>query len=130
MSEPIVIIDSSEISKGKLENLKVSMNELVKFVKANEPKIIAYNVYINEEGTIMTVFQVHPDSESVEFHMKVAGPAFSKFVDFINMLRIDIYGKPSHGLMGRMQLKAKMLGSGIVVVHELHAGFDRYRTSS
>lgn len=126
MFEPIIIIDSSEIRKGKIEDLKVAMNELVKFVKANEPKIIAYNVYINGEGTIMTVFQVHHDSESAEFHMKVAGPAFSKFVDFIKMLGIDIYGKPSHGLMERMQLKAKMLGSGTVVVHELHAGFSQF----
>jgi hypothetical protein len=126
MSESIVIIDSSKIRSGRLEEVKMAMNELVKFVKENEPKIIAYNVYINKEGTMVTVFQVHPDSESAEFHMKVAGHVFSNFVDFIDMLGMDIYGKPSNSLMERLLLKAKMLGSKNLTVHELHSGFDRY----
>lgn len=126
MPEPIVIIDSSEILNGKLEKVKLAMNELVKYVKENEPNLIAYNVYINEDSTMVTVFQVHPDSESAEFHTKVAGPLFSNFVDFIKMRGMDIYGKPSQILMERMLLKAKMLGSKNVVVHELHAGFNRY----
>lgn len=74
----------------------------------------------------MTVFQVHPDSASAEFHMKVAGSAFPKFAEFIKMLGIDIYGKPGQALLERMQLKARMLGSGTVVVHEQHAGFVRF----
>ena len=80
MSEPIVYIDTSEIRAGKLEELKTAMKELVKFVEANEPRLIAYNVYLEEDGTRMTVVHLHPDSASLEFHMKVAGPAFPKFV--------------------------------------------------
>lgn len=126
MSKPIVIIDSSEIREGKLDDLKAAMKELVEFAMANEPKMIAYNVYLSEDGTRITVFQVHPDSASAEFHMKVAGSAFPKFAEFIKMSGIDIYGRPSQGLLERLQLKAQMLGSGIVVVHEFHAGFARF----
>ncbi len=126
MSEPIVIIDSSEIREGKLEDLKAAMKELVEFALANEPKMIAYNVYLSEDGTRVTVFQVHPDSASAEFHMKVAGFAFPKFVEFIKLLGIDIYGRPSQSLLERLRLKAQMLGNGTVAVHELHAGFARF----
>lgn len=41
MSEPIVYVDNSEIRDGKLEELKTALNELVEFVEANEPQLIA-----------------------------------------------------------------------------------------
>jgi quinol monooxygenase YgiN len=126
MSEPIVIIDSSEIREGKLDDLKAAMKELVEFALANEPRMIAYNVYLSEDGNRVTVLQVHPDSESAEFHMKVAGPAFAGFAEFIKMSGIDIYGRPSQGLLERLRLKARTLDSGNVIVHELHAGFARF----
>lgn len=126
MSEPIVVIDSSDILEGKLEELKAAMKELVEFVQANEPRPIAYNVYLNEDGTRVTVFQVHPDSASMEFHMKVAGPAFPKLAALVNMLTMDVYGKPSDDLLEQMRKKAQMLGSATVLVHELEAGFVRF----
>ena len=126
MSEPIVYIDTSEIREGKLEELKTAMNELVKFVEANEPRLIAYNVYIKEDGTRMTVVHVHRDSASLEFHMKVAGPAFPQFAEFIELLTIDVYGKLSDDLREQICQKARLLGNGTVLVHELHAGFARF----
>jgi quinol monooxygenase YgiN len=126
MSEPIVIIDSSEIREGKLEELKTAMKELAEFVESNEPRPISYNLYLNEAGTRMTVVQVHPDSASMEFHMKVAGPAFPKFVELIKLSTMDVYGKPSDDLVERMRQKVRMLGNARVVVHELQAGFARF----
>ena len=126
MSDPIVYIDNSEIREGKLEELKTAMNELAEFVEANEPRLIAYNVYFNQDGTRMTVFHVHPDSASLEFHMKVAGPLFPKMAEFIKLLTIDVYGKLSGDLLEQMRQKAQMLGSGTVLVHQLHAGFARF----
>jgi len=126
MSEPILYIDRSEIREGKLEELKTAVKELVEFVDANEPQVIAYNVYISESGTRMTVVHIHPDSASLEFHMKVAGPAFPKFTEFIKLSVIEIYGKPSDNLLKQLRQKAQMLGNGTVVVHELHAGFGRF----
>jgi len=126
MSEPIVYIDTSEIRDGALEELKRAMSELVKFVEANEPRLIAYNVYIEESGTRMTVVHVHHDSASLEFHMKVAGPAFPKFAQFVELLTIDIYGKLSDHLLEQVRQKARMLGNGAVLVHEFCVGFARF----
>jgi quinol monooxygenase YgiN len=126
MSELIVYIDTSEIRAGKLEELKAAMKELVKFVEANEPRLIAYNAYFKGDGTRMTVVHLHPDSASLEFHMKVAGPAFPNFVQFIKLLTIDVYGKPSDNLLEQMRQKAQLLGNGTVLLHELHAGFARF----
>lgn len=126
MSEPIVYIDTSEIQEGQLEELKRAMSELIKFVETSEPRLIAYNVYLNEDGTRMTVVHVHPDSASLKFHMKVAGSFFAKFVRFVKLLSIDVYGKPSNELLEQLRQKAQMLGNGTVLVHERHAGFARF----
>jgi quinol monooxygenase YgiN len=126
MSEPILYIDRSEIREGKLEELKTAVKELVEFVDANEPRVLAYDAYLSEGGTQLTVVHIHPDSASLEFHMEVAGPAFPKFTEFIKLSMIEIYGEPSDNLLKRLRQKAQMLGNGTVVVHELHAGFARF----
>ncbi|MGZ8886468.1 MAG: hypothetical protein ACXW1O_07870 [Halobacteriota archaeon] len=99
------------------------MNDLVELVKAKEPQIIAYSVYLNENGKQLTVLQVHPDSASAEFHMEVTGSAFPK--ELINVSRIDIYGKPSQSLQEKMRL-AETTGSVGAFMHELHAGLSRF----
>jgi hypothetical protein len=61
----------------------------------------------------------------MEFHMKVAGPAFPGLSEFLTLSRIDIYGKPSDGLLGQLRTKARMLGNAVLAVHAPHAGFSR-----
>jgi len=123
MSENIIIVGSSEIREGKLEELKAAMNGLVELVKTKEPQIIAYNVYLNENGTQLSVLQVYPDSASAEFQMGVTGPAFPK--ELINLSQIDIYGKPSQSLQEKMRL-SETTGSVSAFMHELHAGLSRF----
>lgn len=125
-SGPVIIIDSSEIREGKLEELRTAMSELVEFGRTNEPGMIAYGVYLNGNATRVTVLQIHPDTASAEFHMQVAGPAFAGFAELIRLSGIDVYGTPSPALLERLRRKARMLGGGSVAVHELHAGFARF----
>ena len=125
MSEPIVYVDHSEIRDGKFVELKAAMNELAEFVETNEPQLIAYNVYFNEDQTRMTVLHIHSDLASLEFHFKVAGRLFPRFAEFIRLVAIDIYGKPSDDLVEQLNKKAETLGGGAVLVHDLHAGFAR-----
>lgn len=94
-------------------------------MEANEPRLFAYNVYFSDDGVRMTVLHVKPDSASLKLHMEVAGPKFPPIGEFINMLAIDVYGRPDGELVDRLRHKAAMLGSGVVRVHELHAGFSR-----
>ena len=125
MPEPIIYIDRSDVCEGKLAELKLAIKELADFVESNETQIIAYSVYLNEPGTQMTVLHIHPNAASLEFHMKVGGPAFSRFKDLIRISVIDIYGVPTEQLRKQLADKAKVLGSGTVNVHEFRAGFAR-----
>jgi hypothetical protein len=125
MSDPILVVDSSEIRKGKLEEVKAGVEDLVAFVEANEAEPLAYNIYFNEAGTQMTVVQIHPRSASLERHLTVAGPVFRRFAGLLTLARVDVYGSPSEAALEQMRSKAQLLGKAPVVVHELHSGFSR-----
>jgi hypothetical protein len=54
-------------------------------VQANEPQLLAYNVYFSDDGTRMSVLHIYPNSASLERHMKVAGPKFPPIGEFIRL---------------------------------------------
>ena len=125
MSEPVISIDTSLIRDGRLDELKSAVADLVEFVRANEPRPIVYEVYVDQTGSRMTVVQVHPDSASMEHHMTVAGPAFAGFAELITLSTVDVYGTPSEGLLELLRRKVQILGDATVVVHDLQSGFAR-----
>lgn len=125
MSEPILSIDTSEIREGKLEELTTKIKGLVELVDANEPRAIAYHVYLDDAHRRMTIAQLHPDSASLEYHMEVAASAFAGFVDLVTLLTIDLYGAPSDTLLEQMRRKADLLGGARLAVHGSLAGFVR-----
>ena len=128
MSDEIVYVDTSDVREGALEELKAAIKELVDFVAANEPRLIAYNVYLSGDGTRMTIVHVHPDSASLEYHMEVVGPVLRQFVELVTLSSIHLYGEPSEHLLKQLHEKARLLGRGAVVVEveALHAGFTRF----
>jgi hypothetical protein len=126
MIEPIVYIDRSEILNGKLKELEEGISRLVDFVDSHEPQLISYGFFINEEVMRMTVVAVHPDSASLELHMEIAGPEFRKLAELIELMTIEVYGRPSNKALKQLQEKAEMLGEGgSVVVQEPQVSFAR-----
>ena len=125
MSEPLISLDTSLIRDDRLDELKEAVTELVEFVRSNEPRPIAYEIYFDEAGSRMTVVQIHPDSASMEYHMTIAGPAFAGFAELITLSTLDVYGNPSEELLELLRRKVQMLGDATVIVHDLQAGFAR-----
>jgi hypothetical protein len=126
MPTPIIVVDSSEIRAGKLGEVKAGVEELVAFVEENEAEPLAYHIYFDEAGTLMTVVQIHPDSASLERHLTVAGPVFRRFADLLTLVNVDVYGKASEAALEQIRGKARLLGAAPLAVHELHAGFSRF----
>jgi hypothetical protein len=126
--QPLVYVDVSKVREGALEDLKVAIAELVDFVEANQPQLLAYNVYLSDDGSQMTVVHVHAGPDSLDCHMDVAGPAFRRFENLITLSSIRVYGEPSDVALRKLHEKARLLGSGDVIVHGSHAGFGRVGT--
>lgn len=127
MAETIVYVDHSEIRPGRVEEVKKGIAELVEFVKANEPQLVFYAIYVNQEDSSMTVVAVHPDSASLDLHLRIGGPEFRKLAELIDLRLIEVYGEPSETVLGQLNQKALVLGEhGRVVVNQLEAGFARF----
>lgn len=102
MAEPFIIISTWRVKDGKLEELKRFQRELSRIVEKNEPQLIAFNAFLNEEGTEMTSIQVHPDAASMDFHLKVIkdylGEAMSAVAEFVEPRGMEYYGTPPESL--------------------------------
>jgi hypothetical protein len=112
MSEPFIFIGTHTLKVGKAQEFEKSFRELVEVVEANEPQMIAFNGYANEEGTEVAVVQVHPNSASMELHMQVVrehiAHAYEELLD--TTTSIQVFGTLSGAAREMMQ---HLAGSGV-----------------
>jgi hypothetical protein len=129
MSGPFIFIATNRLKEGKLEEERKRVPALSDFIEANEPRLIAFNEYVNEEGTEVGVVQVHPDADSMEFHMNVvreqAQRAYAETLDATT--NIQVYGTLNDTVLKMLRQQA---GSGVSLsVRRYHlGGFTRVRT--
>ena len=69
MREPFIFIATNRLKEGKLDAETGASLGASEFIEKDEPRLIAFNEYVNEEGTEVGVVQVHRDARSMEFHM-------------------------------------------------------------
>jgi hypothetical protein len=126
MTGPFIFIATNRLKQGKLDGEKKRLPALIDFIQANEPRLIAFNEYANEEGTEVAVVQVHPDADSMVFHMKlIAERAASAYADTIEATtNIQVFGTPG-GTVADMLLR--QAGAGVPLSTKPHflGGFTR-----
>ena len=125
MTGPFVYIGTSTIKPDQLDVARKRLAECVDFVETNEPRMIAFHCYLDEEESKFTVVQVHPDSASMEFHMQVMAKHFATAFDYLDTTVSEQYfGTISDALAAEL---AKWDEPGVEVirmpVHE--GGFTR-----
>jgi hypothetical protein len=127
MSGPFIFIATNRLKAGKLEAERQRVPGLADFIEANEPRLMAFNEYVNDEGTEVAVVQVHPDTDSFEFHMGVvrerAARAYSETLDATT--GIHVYGTPTTTIL---ELLKSAAGSGVQYTVKSHhlGGFTRF----
>ena len=98
MSEPLIVISTLRVNEDRLEDLKRYYKRVLKLVEANEPQLIAFHGFLNEDRTEMTSIQVHPDTASMDLHMQVLrenwDESFSEYAQMLEMISIEYYGTP------------------------------------
>ena len=106
MTGPFIFIATNRLKQGKLNSEQKRLPDLID--QANEPRLIAFNEYANEEGTEVAVVQVHPDADSMVFHMKlIAERAASAYADTIDATtNIQVFGTPGDTVADMLQRQA------------------------
>jgi hypothetical protein len=125
MTEPFIFINTYAIKDGMAEDYLKATRPVLELAEAKEPRLLHIGFYINKEGTEATTVQVHPDEDSMRFHMKVAAEhisAASDFLDFTTM-RAEVYGTLSDAVLEQMR---QLAGSGVsVTIKAQTSGFNR-----
>ena len=130
MSGPFIFIATNRLKPGKLAEERKRVPARVDFVEANEPQLIAFNEYVNEDGTEVAVVQIHPDADSMAFHMEVIAErdaaAYAETVAATTS--IQAFGTPTNAVLEMLERQA---GAGIpLTVKSFHlGGFTRHGAS-
>src|SRR5260370_16469646 len=99
---------------------------MVELIEANEPRVIAFNEAANEEATEVGVVQIHPDTDSFEFHMDVvrerAARAYEETLDATTA--IQDFGTPTPTIMEQLSRAAVGVLHYTVTLHT-HPGLPR-----
>jgi hypothetical protein len=122
VSAPFIFIATNRLREGKLSAEWDRAADLSSFIEANEPQLLAFNEYVNEDGTEVGVVQIHPDAASMEFHMKVvaerAARAYAQTLEATTS--IQVYGEPSEAVLEMLRTQA---GAGVpMTVRRRHLG--------
>ena len=122
MSGPFIFIATNRLKPGKLAEERKRVPGLVDFVEANEPRLIAFNEYVNDEGTEVAVVQIHPDADSMAFQMEViAERAASAYAETVAATTsIQVFGTPSNAVLEMLERQA---GGGVpLTAKSFHLG--------
>jgi hypothetical protein len=126
LQSPFIFIATNRLKAGRLALERERVPELVEFIEANEPRLIAFNEYVNEAGDEVTVVQVHPDAESMEAHLQIvrerAQAAYAETLDAT--VRIQVFGRPTQTILDTLRQQASS-GVAISVNGEHLGGFTR-----
>ena len=126
MAGPFIFIATNRLKPGKVEAERHRVPGLVDFIEANEPRLIAFNEYVNDEGTEVAVVQVHPDAASFESHMGAvrerASRAYEETLDATT--GIQVFGAPTQGILEMLRRQAEDGVQYTVKQHHL-GGFTR-----
>jgi uncharacterized protein (DUF2126 family) len=119
---PLIFIATNRLKPGQLDRERERVPGLVEFLEANEPRVIAFNEYVNEAGDEVTVVQVHPDAESLEAHIELvrerAQEAYAETLEAT--VRIQVFGRPTEAILERLRQQA---GTGVEVsINGRHLG--------
>lgn len=96
MSLPFIILSTWKIKEGKAKDYKKFYKKLVDIIDANEPQLIGFHAFFNEDETEITGIQVHQNAASMDFHMQVlrdkVGDIMQEVAGFMEPRRVEYYG--------------------------------------
>jgi len=105
MTAPFIFIGTYRLREGKLEAFKAYWQQFLEYIEPREPRLIAINMYVNDKGDEVSVVQVHPDADSMLFHMGVAqqhiGTAYGEYLDRTSAMQI--YGTPNPATLAMVE---------------------------
>jgi hypothetical protein len=124
MSEPIVFIISNKIKSGMVDEFRRHYRDSIPPIMAGKPGTLAQLAYENEEATEVTIIRLFPSADALDHQIQGADERSKKAYEFIEPIRIEIFGTPNPSTLEMMK---KIAGSGVIMKISPHpiGGFIR-----
>ena len=127
MSEPIVFITHHRIKEGKFEALKEYNPEAFQHVREEKPATLALLGYAAEDGSEVSFVHIFPNAEAMDLHFQGAEERASKASEFLQPMRMEIYGAPNDGVLDWMKQIAET-GVSVNIEPDHLGGFLRLKS--
>ena len=127
-SAPLFFVATNRLKPGQLDAERRRVVGLVEFVEHNEPQLIAFNEYVNDDGTEVTVVQVHPDTASMQKHLEIIGERAAQAYDetLDATLAIQIFGPVDPQMLSTTRAQTGE-GVSLTIATDHLGGFTRHR---
>jgi hypothetical protein len=124
MTAPFVLITTHRIKPGHEAEFTALHDEYLSFVERNEPRLLGHFTYSSEDGSEVSLVQVHPDSESADHHLQVVAPRLAEVADVVENSAIEVYGEPGPGVRAALD-RNRDAGVSVRVTTRVLGGFVR-----
>jgi hypothetical protein len=102
--EPFIYVSSYGIKEGSLEDFLEAFKEIVRVAEAEEPRLIGISLYVNEESNEVSLVQIHPDADSMVFHMEVMDKHIKQAVgEWIEGASAQVFGVPNDTVLEKIR---------------------------
>jgi hypothetical protein len=89
MAEPVVYVSTWRIKPGAFDDYARFYAELIRIVHENEPRVVAFLAFANDDQTELTNVHVYPDGAALDDHMAV-------LAEQMRLLPDDLTGVTAH----------------------------------
>lgn len=126
MQEPFVFVTTHTINDGKREEVEALSESFSDFVESNEPDVLAFEFFVDDDGRTVSNVQVHPDAASMERHLQLSGEQIGRALAVTQTRSIDVYGMPGPVLRTVLDHNVEA-GVQVSIMPNRQAGFARMK---
>lgn len=125
MAETFIFIGTHRLKPGKKAEYERAVAELTAFVQDNEPQVLLFATYFDQDGEHVTGVQVHPHAHSMLTHMQLVrqhiADAYTDYID--ETVSIQVFGQPTDEVTAMME---RLAGDGVPIsINRPSHGFAR-----
>lgn len=103
MSDQVAWVLEMRVKSGELDNWKTLMEEMVAATRENEPGTLAYEWFIDAEGSTCHLYERYVDSDAVMVHLGNFGSKFAdRFMAAATPAQMFVYGNADDRVRGAL----------------------------
>lgn len=98
MSNEITLIAQFKVHPGKQREMKNIFDEAIDMVSREEPDTLSFRLFINDDESVFTSFEVYKNSEAVIKNFQLSENRIGRVLSASEVLSCEIYGNATQEL--------------------------------